>query len=88
MVTFLTELDAFRQPERFQAFLQACEADSRGRTGLEQCALDEAERLLSALQLATAVDVGVVAMQYTEAEQIKSAVFEARCHALKLGLKI
>ncbi|MDX1915816.1 MAG: multifunctional CCA addition/repair protein [Methylophilus sp.] len=87
IVTFLTELDAFRQPERFQAFLQACEADSRGRTGLEQCALDEAELLLRALQLASAVDVGVVAMQYTEVEQIKSAVFEARFNAVKTGLK-
>ena len=31
----LERLDAFRRPERFNQFLLACEADSRGRTGLE-----------------------------------------------------
>lgn len=31
----LQNLDAFRRPERFEQFLMACEADSRGRTGFE-----------------------------------------------------
>ena len=31
----LESLDAFRRPERFEQFLLACEADARGRTGLE-----------------------------------------------------
>lgn len=31
----LEKLDAFRRPERFEQFLLACEADSRGRTGFE-----------------------------------------------------
>ncbi|MFK5912955.1 MAG: multifunctional CCA addition/repair protein [Woeseiaceae bacterium] len=31
----LNALDAFRRPERFELFLLACEADSRGRTGFE-----------------------------------------------------
>ena len=31
----LNSLDAFRRPERFELFLLACEADSRGRTGYE-----------------------------------------------------
>lgn len=35
LLTFLIELDAIRQPERLLHFLQACEADSRGRTGLK-----------------------------------------------------
>ncbi len=32
----LETLDAWRRPERFDEFLQACEADARGRTGLEE----------------------------------------------------
>ena len=31
----LESLDSFRRPERFELFLLACEADSRGRTGFE-----------------------------------------------------
>lgn len=31
----LNSLDAFRRPKRFELFLLACEADSRGRTGYE-----------------------------------------------------
>ena len=83
---FLMELDAIRQPERFQLFLQACESDSRGRTGLENCALPEAERLQQALILAQSVDTGEVAKQFSQPEQIKQAVFEARLDAITASL--
>ncbi len=83
---FLMELDAIRQPERFQLFLQACESDSRGRTGLENCALPEAERLQQALSLAQSVDAGEVAKQFSQPEQIKQAVFEARLNAINVNL--
>lgn len=83
---FLMELDAIRQPERFQLFLQACESDSRGRTGLENCALPEAERLQQALRFAQSVDAGQVAKQFSQPEQIKQAVFEARLNAINANL--
>lgn len=86
MLHFLMELDAIRQPERFQLFLQACESDSRGRTGLENCALPEAERLQQALRLAQSVDAGQVARQFSQPEQIKQAVFEARLNAINVNL--
>ena len=35
IVDLLSRLDAFRRPERFEQFLLACEADSRGRLGYE-----------------------------------------------------
>ncbi|CAH0991486.1 Multifunctional CCA protein [Sinobacterium norvegicum] len=35
VVKVLDATDAFRRPERFQQFLLACEADARGRLGLE-----------------------------------------------------
>jgi len=35
VLDFLERADAFRRPERFAQALLACEADSRGRTGLE-----------------------------------------------------
>jgi tRNA nucleotidyltransferase (CCA-adding enzyme) len=35
VLTLLEKCDAVRRPERFAQLLQACEADARGRTGLE-----------------------------------------------------
>jgi tRNA nucleotidyltransferase (CCA-adding enzyme) len=86
IVEFLTEVDAFRQPERFADFLKACECDSRGRTGLENCKLPETELILIALQAASSIDAGAVAKQHAEPEKIKVAVFEARLEAVKLVL--
>ena len=83
LLEFLIELDAIRQPERFADFLKACECDSRGRTGLENCALPEMDLLLKALQAAQTVDAGSVAQKYSEPEKIKAAVFEARLDAVK-----
>ena len=42
--------DGLRQPERFDEFLLACEADARGRKGLEQRPYGQGERLRAALQ--------------------------------------
>jgi tRNA nucleotidyltransferase (CCA-adding enzyme) len=78
LVEFLTELDAFRQPERLNDFLRACESDSRGRTGLENCDLPETELILTALQAAQNIDAGAIAKQHVEPEKIKEAIFEAR----------
>jgi tRNA nucleotidyltransferase (CCA-adding enzyme) len=87
LLEFLIELDAIRQPERFTDFLKACECDSRGRTGLENCELAEAAMLQKALQAAISVDAGAIAREYTEPEKIKAAVFEARLESLKHLLK-
>ncbi len=83
LLKFLIELDAIRQPERFADFLKACESDSRGRTGLENCALPETELVKTALKVALGVDAGAVAKGMTEPEKIKQAVFEARLEAIK-----
>ena len=82
LLEFIIELDAIRQPDRFYDFLKACECDSRGRTGLENCALPEAELLKKVLQAALVVDAGAIAKIHTEPEKIKIAVFEARLHAV------
>jgi tRNA nucleotidyltransferase (CCA-adding enzyme) len=48
--------DAFRRPERFEEFLLACEADARGRTGLENNPYHQADILRAAFTAAVAVD--------------------------------
>ncbi len=87
LVEFLTELDAFRQPQRFNDFLKACECDSRGRTGLENCELPETAFILTALQAASSIDAGAIAKQHSEPEKIKKAVFEARLIAVEQHIK-
>ena len=83
LLEFLVELDALRQPSRFKDFLKACEADSRGRSGLENCATPAADLLLKVLEAASNVDAGAIASDYSEPEKIKAAVFEARLRAVK-----
>ena len=86
LLSFLMELDAFRQVERFEAFLQACECDSRGRTGFETCDLPDAARLKTALNAALRVNAGEVAKQHAQPEQIKHAIFDARLQAIQESL--
>ncbi len=48
VVEFFERADAFRRPERFAQALLACEADSRGRAGLEQVPYPQREYLQAA----------------------------------------
>lgn len=86
LLEFLVELDAIRQPERFRDFLKACEADSRGRTGYEDCATPAADLMEKVLSAAAYVDAGAVAAACETPEQIKAKVFEARLEAIKTAL--
>jgi tRNA nucleotidyltransferase (CCA-adding enzyme) len=45
VVDLLEATDALRRPARFEQLLLACEADARGRTGLEDSAYPQADRL-------------------------------------------
>jgi len=55
ILEFLERADAFRRPERFAQVLLACEADSRGRTGLENVPYPQREFLLAARDAAAAI---------------------------------
>jgi tRNA nucleotidyltransferase (CCA-adding enzyme) len=63
VLQLLHEVDALRQPQRFEAFLLACECDARGRTGFEEAPFPQADYLRRALAAAAAVDAGAVARQ-------------------------
>ncbi|MEY3882747.1 MAG: hypothetical protein RLZZ379_25 [Pseudomonadota bacterium] len=82
LLSFLIELDAIRQPARFKDFLKACEADARGRTGLENCPTLAADLMAKVLEAASSIDAGAVAKEFTEPEKIKTAVFGARLDAV------
>jgi tRNA nucleotidyltransferase (CCA-adding enzyme) len=73
LLKLLTATDALRRPERFEAFLLACEADARGRLGLEQRAYPQADYLRRALALAQ----GVTAAQFADAGLAGKALGDA-----------
>ena len=55
LLKLLESVDAFRRAERFELFLAACEADHRGRTGLEDTPFPQADYLRKACAAARAV---------------------------------
>ena len=77
----LENCDALRRPQRFEQFLLACEADARGRLGLERRAYPQADRLRQALAAAKAVDVAPLTQQYKK-EQLGLAIKQVRIKAV------
>ena len=51
----LQRLDVLRRPERVEAFVQACECDSRGRLGLEDRDYPQASYILEAIQVVRSI---------------------------------
>lgn len=56
----LEDLDAFRKPDVLEQFVLACEADARGRTGLEDRDYPGADYLREVFAAARAVDTGPI----------------------------
>jgi len=86
VVKLLERTDAFRRPERFELFLEACACDFHGRPGFEVRPYAPAQRLRAALQAARAVDAGAIARQSATTDKIPAAVHEARVHAVERAL--
>ncbi|RZS54886.1 multifunctional CCA addition/repair protein [Sphaerotilus mobilis] len=63
LVRLMDRCDAWRRPERFDLMLQACEADARGRLGLEDRDYPQAPRLRAALAAAQSIDHQAVIAQ-------------------------
>jgi tRNA nucleotidyltransferase (CCA-adding enzyme) len=78
----LQALDAFRRPERFEAFLLACEADSRGRPGFEDREYLQPKIFRTAFRAAAAIDAGELARQGLEGEAIAVELARLRTHAI------
>jgi tRNA nucleotidyltransferase (CCA-adding enzyme) len=82
IVELLERVDAFRRPQRFAEFLQACESDYRGRPGYESYAFPAVDYLAQALVVARSIDAGAIAQAVAPA-QIRDAVFRARVAAVE-----
>ncbi len=82
VLKLLESLDAFRRPDRFEAFLLACEADARGRTGLEDRPYPQADRLRRAREAAAAVTADHLREQGLSGPQLGEAIRQARLTAV------
>jgi tRNA nucleotidyltransferase (CCA-adding enzyme) len=77
----LERTDAFRRPDRFEQFLLTCEADARGRAGLEDRRYPQANYLRGALAAASAVDAAAIAKETVD-RKIPAAIRKARKNAV------
>jgi len=73
----LEKTDAFRRPDRFEQFLVTCEADARGRAGLENRRYEQAGLFRGAFAAASAIDAGAIAKQ-VDNKKIPAAIRRAR----------
>jgi tRNA nucleotidyltransferase (CCA-adding enzyme) len=79
--SLLEGLDALRQPD-IEPFLAACEADYRGRAGLEDRSYPQADRLRAALAAARAVQGRDLAATGLEGRALGEALRRARIEAI------
>ncbi|MFN9480806.1 MAG: multifunctional CCA addition/repair protein [Betaproteobacteria bacterium] len=90
LVEILERSDALRRPQRFAQLLDACEADTRGRTGFEERPFTARARWQQALAAAGAVDAGAVAQRIREhggdGPAIAAALHQARAEAVRAAL--
>jgi tRNA nucleotidyltransferase (CCA-adding enzyme) len=78
----LEELDCFRRPQVLEEFLLACEADARGRTGLEDEPYPQAAVLRLAYQAAAGVSASDLDLEGLTGEQIRERLQQARRQAI------
>jgi len=87
----ITAVDALRQPERFEEFLLACEADMRGRKGLEERPYTQGDIFRTALRAARSVDATRIREERNvEGEALGKALHDARApmSALTVGREL
>ncbi|MGY6553557.1 MAG: multifunctional CCA addition/repair protein [Wenzhouxiangella sp.] len=86
LVRLLEQLDAFRRPQRLSPFLQACEADYTGRSGLSGRAYPQAERLRLAYQAASSVSAAALLKRGLDGPRLGQALHQARVEQVRQSL--
>ena len=86
LLKLFNAVDAFRRPERFELFILACEADSRGRTGFENAHFDQPDILRRTRNAAAAVTAKALTEEFTGAA-IGKELNRLRTQAIKHAAK-
>jgi len=82
LLEFMERADAFRRAERFAQALLACEADARGRTGLETRPYPQRDYVLAARDAAAAIKPSADDLAAHPGPQIAALIHERRLHAI------
>jgi tRNA nucleotidyltransferase (CCA-adding enzyme) len=83
----LQSLDAFRRPQRFEQFLLAAEADSRGRSGFADQPYSQTEQFRQAFEIARQVEVATVLAAGFQGAAIGDELRRRRVQSLKRLLR-
>lgn len=75
-------LDAYRRPERFAQFLLCCEADARGRTGLEDRDYPQADYLAQALAVCQQIKAAEFVAQGYSGKEVGEQIHRVRIRAV------
>jgi tRNA nucleotidyltransferase (CCA-adding enzyme) len=86
MLDLLVHVDALRQPQRLDAFLLACEADARGRGGLEERPYPQGDLVRTAQAAALGVNAVAVQDGSLEGPALGAAIRRARIAAVARAL--
>ena len=78
----IEKLDGLRKPERFEQFLIACLADSRGRTGYETNDYPQADRFREALGIIKGINIEPFKEAGLQGKAMAEAIHTARQSAL------
>jgi len=79
----LESLDAFRRPDRFELFLLACEADSRGRTGYEDKSYEQPSIYRNVFKAAKSINAKELVAQGFKGKEIKDKLAKQRIDIIK-----
>jgi tRNA nucleotidyltransferase (CCA-adding enzyme) len=82
LVDLLNTLGVFKQHNQFPEFLLACEADAKGRTGLENKPYPQAAYMLKAAKAAASVETATVMNNDLQGSQIGEAIRRLRIQAV------
>jgi tRNA nucleotidyltransferase (CCA-adding enzyme) len=85
-VSFLERIDALRRPERVEQLIAVCLCDARGRTGLEDSAYPQADRLRAAHEAFRSVDAGAIAKATANKADIPQQIHAARVRAVQAAI--
>ena len=83
ILKLLNATDGLRRPDRFEAFLLACEADARGRLGLEERDYPQADYLRHALAVAQGVNAAQFAREGLQGKALGEAISAERMRQLE-----
>jgi len=82
VMALLEDADLLRRPEQLEPFVQACEADCRGRKGCEEFEYPQASRLLTALQASLSIKARQLDTSGLEGRAIGELLRRSRIEAI------